>query len=153
MFLTVTKRMCGDSAVHLECPLDQLLDVYDIWMGTAEDKMCAPKDDNKPECKITDASSIVDVGKLCQNKTQCEFSFPSGHVVTILDLFKNIKCSIYVLSLTYSCTSKYWIEINKSLRLRANLAVSANTDKAVYGTMPNINTKTLNFVANIFGLA
>ena len=142
MFLTVTRRVCADSVLHLECPLDQLLDVYGIWMGIAEDKMCAPKGDSHTACKATDPSDlndIVNVGELCQNKTLCELSFYSPQTAPGADPDGNAgTCSLNVLSVTYSCVSKYCIEINKSLQFLAVLADSANTDKAVYGTISNI---------------
>ena len=141
MFLTVTRRVCPDTVLHLECPLDQLLDVYGIWMGVPEDKMCRPKDDGSAACTVTDPSDlneIVKVGELCQNKTLCDFSFPSQTTADCHDSDDNsADRTLYVLSVTYRCFSKYCIETNKSLRLMTVLAVSANTDKTIYGTIPN----------------
>jgi len=158
MFLTVTRRVCGGSLLRLECPLDQLLDVYDIWMGVPEDQMCQTDGGSTTVCKATketDPDNVLDVGDLCQNKTQCEFSFVTGDSAKGIKPDGTIKtsCYLHVLSVTYRCVSKYCIEINKSLQFLAVLADSANTDKVVYGTIPNINTKTLTCVANIFGLA
>jgi len=134
--------VCADSVLYLECPLDQLLNVYDIWMGVAEDtQKCTPKGFSSKACKVnkqSDLDKVVNVRELCQNKTLCELSFPNGHGSAGTNSDGNTApCRIYVLSLTYLCVSKYCIKINKSLRLLALLAVSANTDKAIYGTIPN----------------
>ena len=132
--------MCQDTVLHLECPLDQLLDVYDIWMGVAEDKMCSPSNVASTVCKVTEASDlnkVVDVGMLCQNKTLCELSFASGQAVQLANGYAISTCNLLVLSVTYSCVSKYCIETNKSFRPLAVLAVSTNTDKAIYVTISN----------------
>ena len=117
MFLTVTRRVCADTILRLECPLDQLLDVYDIWMGIAEDtQMCTPQAYQGKACTVvkqSDLDNVVNVRELCQNKTLCELSFPNGHSPIVTDSEgKSTPCSIYVLSVTYLCVSKYCTEIN-----------------------------------------
>ena len=143
MFLTVTRRVCQNTVLHLECPLDQLLNVYDIWMGVAEDQMCSPSGGygNPTVCKATETSelnNVVNVGELCQNQTLCEFSFPDGQQAAgRTSDGADATCDVYVLSVTYTCVSKYCIEINKTLRLLSLLAVTANSDKVIYGIIPN----------------
>ena len=139
MFLIVTRRVCGNSVLQLECPPDQLLNVTDFWVGVAEDQMCTPSGTGATVCKAYHPDQIVDVGTLCQNKMLCELSFytPQSSTGQTSNGQLIATCNFYVLSVTYSCVSKYCIEINKSLRLLAVLAVSANTDKPIYGTICN----------------
>ena len=139
MFLTVTRIQCANSVLRLECPLDQLIDVNDFWVGVAKDQMCTPSPTPATVCKATAPGKVVDVRQLCQNKMLCDLSFYSPKPTSGVDSDGEdvALCAILVLSVNYSCISKYYNEINKSLRLLAVLAVCENTDKAMYGTIPN----------------
>jgi len=142
MFLTVTRRVCHNTLLNLECPRDHLLDVYDISMGTLDLVSCLPLGHSTHTCEVTkpsDQNNIVNITLSCQNERQCEIPFPFMSSVTMTDSEgEEFKCFLATLSLTYNCVSKYCIEINKSLQLLPFLAVSANTKKALNGTIPNV---------------
>ena len=106
-FLTVTRITCAPDTLHLECPLDTLLDVYNISAGNLDVEMC-PKESGS----ACDQHDTLDVHDTCQNKTMCDIYVPKPPPTLILTA-----CKVMSMRLTYLCYSKYCIKINKSFQL------------------------------------